>query len=222
MKKKFKLKGLNDNLLNKIIQKGSMTLKRQDTSEHDSQIDNEPIISECTSADENLDTLQLIDNTNDTIDTPSINGSQQNVDRSLLTAESSNNSSNQQFDENFNRIMLASDILDKAKVLDDEGQYYDALFFYRQGVDVLLDELFSVDGTSESRDYLQAKCTHFMDRIDELKAHIYKDDPIICLNDLNSSVFTPTKYFGPFADIIDCLEYILDTVSNDCNDRSSF
>jgi hypothetical protein len=74
---------------------------------------------------------------------------------------------NQQDDfENLNR---AVQILGKAKQLDDIKRYDEALKLYRQGIDMLLEELIIRPGTEQSRTYLRNKCNDFMNRIDQLK-----------------------------------------------------
>lgn len=81
------------------------------------------------------------------------------------------NTSNQpanQADE-FENLQRAVSILGKAKQLDEIKRYDEALKLYRQGVDMLLEELIVRQGTDQSRNYLRGKCNDFMNRIDQLK-----------------------------------------------------
>ena len=70
---------------------------------------------------------------------------------------------------NFDNLQKAVDILGKAKSLDESKQFEDALKLYRQGVDMLLEELIERQGTEQSRTYLRDKCNDFMNRIDQIK-----------------------------------------------------
>ena len=72
-------------------------------------------------------------------------------------------------DENFENLQKAVQILAKAKTLDDNKHYPEALKLYREGVDILLEELIVRQGTDQSRTYLRDKCNDFMNRIDQLK-----------------------------------------------------
>ena len=70
---------------------------------------------------------------------------------------------------NFDNLQKAVDILGKAKSLDESKQFENALKLYRQGVDMLLEELIERQGTEQSRTYLRDKCNDFMNRIDQIK-----------------------------------------------------
>ena len=70
---------------------------------------------------------------------------------------------------NFDNLQKAVDLLAKAKSLDESKQFENALKMYRQGVDMLLEELIERQGTEQSRDYLRSKCNDFMNRIDQIK-----------------------------------------------------
>lgn len=72
-------------------------------------------------------------------------------------------------EENFDNLQRAVQILSTAKTLDDKKEYADALKLYREGVDILLEELIVRQGTDQSRSYLRDKCNDFMNRIDQLK-----------------------------------------------------
>ena len=72
-------------------------------------------------------------------------------------------------DDNFENLQKAVQILAQAKTLDETKRYDDALKMYRQGVDMLLEELIVRQGTEQSRTYLREKCNDFMNRIDQLK-----------------------------------------------------
>lgn len=72
-------------------------------------------------------------------------------------------------DDNFENLQRAVQILGKAKQLDEMKRFDDALKLYRQGVDMLLEELIIRQGTEQSRSYLRDKCNDFMNRIDQLK-----------------------------------------------------
>jgi hypothetical protein len=72
-------------------------------------------------------------------------------------------------DDNFENLQKAVQILGKAKQLDEMKRFDDALKLYRQGVDMLLEELIIRQGTDQSRSYLRDKCNDFMNRIDQLK-----------------------------------------------------
>jgi hypothetical protein len=72
-------------------------------------------------------------------------------------------------DENFDNLQKAVNILSRAKTLDDNKNYAEALKLYREGVDILLEELIVRQGTDQSRTYLRNKCNDFMNRIDQLK-----------------------------------------------------
>jgi hypothetical protein len=74
-----------------------------------------------------------------------------------------------QSQSNFDNLQKAVDILGKAKSLDESKQFENALKLYRQGVDMLLEELIERQGTDQSRDYLRTKCNDFMNRIDQIK-----------------------------------------------------
>jgi hypothetical protein len=74
-----------------------------------------------------------------------------------------------QSQSNFDNLQKAVDILGKAKSLDESKQFENALKLYRQGVDMLLEELIERQGTEQSRDYLRTKCNDFMNRIDQIK-----------------------------------------------------
>jgi hypothetical protein len=72
-------------------------------------------------------------------------------------------------DENFDNLQKAVNILSRAKTLDDNKNFVEALKMYRDGVDILLEELIVRQGTDQSRTYLRTKCNDFMNRIDQLK-----------------------------------------------------
>jgi hypothetical protein len=72
-------------------------------------------------------------------------------------------------EDNFENLQRAVQILGRAKQLDDVKRYDEALKMYRQGVDMLLEELMVRQGTEQSRSYLRNKCNDFMNRIDQLK-----------------------------------------------------
>lgn len=72
-------------------------------------------------------------------------------------------------EDNFENLQRAVQILGRAKQLDETKNYDDALKMYRQGVDMLLEELIVRQGTDQSRTYLREKCNDFMNRIDQLK-----------------------------------------------------
>ena len=71
--------------------------------------------------------------------------------------------------DDFENLQRAVQILGRAKQLDEVKRYADALSLYRQGVDMLLEELMIRQGTDQSRSYLRQKCNDFMNRIDQLK-----------------------------------------------------
>jgi hypothetical protein len=71
--------------------------------------------------------------------------------------------------DDFENLQRAVQILGRAKQLDEVKRYADALSVYRQGVDMLLEELMIRQGTDQSRSYLRQKCNDFMNRIDQLK-----------------------------------------------------
>jgi hypothetical protein len=62
----------------------------------------------------------------------------------------------------FDNLTKAVHILGKAKQLDESKQFEPALKLYRQGVDMLLEELIERQGTDQSRNYLRDKCNNFM------------------------------------------------------------
>ena len=71
--------------------------------------------------------------------------------------------------DDFENLQKAVQILGKAKQLDEIKKYDEALKLYRQGVDMLLEELITRrDGTDSSRSYLRDKCNDFMNRIDQV------------------------------------------------------
>ncbi len=76
-------------------------------------------------------------------------------------------------DETFENLQRAVRILGKAKHLDDTKQFEEALKNYRQGVDMLLEELIVRQGTDQSRSYLRGKCNDFMNRIGKELYYIY-------------------------------------------------
>lgn len=71
--------------------------------------------------------------------------------------------------DDFENLNRAVQILGRAKQLDDIKRYDEALKMYRQGIDMLLEELIIRPGTEQSRTYLRNKCNDFMNRIDQLK-----------------------------------------------------
>jgi len=77
--------------------------------------------------------------------------------------------SNQSKADDFENLNRAVQILGKAKQLDDLKRYDEALKMYRQGIDMLLEELIIRPGTEQSRTYLRNKCNDFMNRIDQIK-----------------------------------------------------
>lgn len=79
------------------------------------------------------------------------------------TATAANNNSN------YDNLQKAVQILGNAKAKDEAKQFDAALKLYRQGVDMLLEELIERQGTNESRTYLRNKCNDFMNRIDQIK-----------------------------------------------------
>lgn len=79
-------------------------------------------------------------------------------------------SSNSNSEDTFENLQKAVTILAKAKQLDELKQYDEALKMYRQGVDMLLEELIVRQGTDQSRTYLRDKCNDFMNRIDQVKS----------------------------------------------------
>ena len=88
---------------------------------------------------------------------------------SVVTNTNSHVSATTVNDENFENLQRAVQILGRAKQLDDVKRYDEALKLYRQGVDMLLEELMIRQGTDQSRSYLRNKCNDFMNRIDQLK-----------------------------------------------------
>jgi hypothetical protein len=87
----------------------------------------------------------------------------------LATTANTTNGSSQNNNDNFENLQKAVQILGRAKQLDDVKRYDEALKMYRQGVDMLLEELMVRQGTEQSRSYLRNKCNDFMNRIDQLK-----------------------------------------------------
>jgi hypothetical protein len=85
------------------------------------------------------------------------------------TIANTTNGSSQNNNDNFENLQKAVQILGCAKQLDDVKRYDEALKMYRQGVDMLLEELMVRQGTEQSRSYLRNKCNDFMNRIDQLK-----------------------------------------------------
>ena len=71
-------------------------------------------------------------------------------------------------EDNFENLQKAVTILANAKHLDELKRYDEALKMYRQGVDMLLEELIIRQGTDQSRTYLRDKCNDFMNRIDQV------------------------------------------------------
>ena len=79
-------------------------------------------------------------------------------------------------------------ILGKAKQLDDLKRYDEALKMYRQGIDMLLEELIIRPGTEQSRTYLRNKCNDFMNRIDQIKIIIQIENATKQLQDNQSQI----------------------------------
>jgi hypothetical protein len=71
--------------------------------------------------------------------------------------------------DDFDNLQKAVNILGRAKTLDENKRYVEALKLYREGVDILLEELIVRQGTDQSRSYLRDKCNDFMNRIDQIK-----------------------------------------------------
>jgi hypothetical protein len=88
------------------------------------------------------------------------------------TEQSSTTNVEQQHTNQVNKLdklQEAVQILAQAKTYDETKQYDSALKAYRQGVDILLEELIERQGNEQSRLYLRSKCNDFMNRIDQLK-----------------------------------------------------
>lgn len=92
----------------------------------------------------------------------------------IVTNHSEQTSAPQNQVDNFDNLQKAVQILAQAKQLDELKRYDKALALYRQGVDMLLEEMIVRQGTEQSRSYLRDKCNDFMNRIDQLKIIIQK------------------------------------------------
>lgn len=98
------------------------------------------------------------------------------VDENMIIEvdQSEQTSAPQNQEDNFDNLQKAVQILAQAKQLDELKRYDKALGLYRQGVDMLLEEMIVRQGTEQSRSYLRDKCNDFMNRIDQLKVMIQK------------------------------------------------
>lgn len=98
-----------------------------------------------------------------------VNNSASTESASNELVQSEQNSAPQTQEDNFDNLQKAVQILAQAKQLDELKRYDKALSLYRQGVDMLLEEMIVRQGTEQSRSYLRDKCNDFMNRIDQLK-----------------------------------------------------
>lgn len=108
-----------------------------------------------------------------------VNMSQENSENQIVNIDDENaanqvvqseqTSAPQNQEDNFDNLQKAVQILAQAKQLDELKRYDKALTLYRQGVDMLLEEMIVRQGTEQSRSYLRDKCNDFMNRIDQLK-----------------------------------------------------
>jgi hypothetical protein len=101
--------------------------------------------------------------TNTALTVPNLNG------KEMSGFGEPNNANKQVANGDFDNLQKAVQMLGRAKHLDDAKQFDEALKMYRQGVDMLLEELMVRQGTDQSRSYLRNKCNDFMNRIDQLK-----------------------------------------------------
>ena len=99
----------------------------------------------------------------------SSNSSEKNASTSTVAQVSSSNTVIAANNDEFENLQKAVEILGKAKTLDEMKKHEEALKLYREGVDMLLEELIVRQGTDQSRGYLRQKCNDFMNRIDQLK-----------------------------------------------------
>ncbi|RNA27904.1 MIT domain-containing 1 isoform X2 [Brachionus plicatilis] len=96
-----------------------------------------------------------------------VNIDDENAANQVVQSEQTSAPQNQE--DNFDNLQKAVQILAQAKQLDELKRYDKALTLYRQGVDMLLEEMIVRQGTEQSRSYLRDKCNDFMNRIDQLK-----------------------------------------------------
>ena len=92
--------------------------------------------------------------------------------KSPQEAAQTSTASSSSTEDNFENLQKAVSILAKAKQLDEVKRYDEALKMYRQGVDMLLEELIIRQGTDQSRTYLRDKCNDFMNRIDQVMPNL--------------------------------------------------
>ena len=117
--------------------------------------------------DDELVVVEEVKDLADTIEMPQIN--KISINQEVGPVQQAVQHLTPQSQSNFDSLQKAVDILGKAKSLDESKQFENALKLYRQGVDMLLEELIVRQGTEQSRNYLRTKCNDFMNRIDQIK-----------------------------------------------------
>ena len=79
--------------------------------------------------------------------------------------------------DDFNKLKQGLTLLEQAKSLDHQRDYYAAIRHYRDGVDFLMDEFMSRTSANEqSKEYLRLKCHQILNRVDILKKLIKQQE----------------------------------------------
>ncbi|CAF1028542.1 unnamed protein product [Adineta ricciae] len=77
----------------------------------------------------------------------------------------------------FDKLKQGLTLLEQAKTLDHNRDYYGAIRHYRDGVDYLMDEFMSRPCANEqSKEYLRLKCHKILNRVDILKKLIKQQE----------------------------------------------
>ncbi|CAF0897324.1 unnamed protein product, partial [Didymodactylos carnosus] len=70
----------------------------------------------------------------------------------------------------FDKLKAGLELIEKAKLFDFEKDYYGAIRYYREGIDLIMDEFMSrTTGNEQSKEYLRLKCHKILNRVEELK-----------------------------------------------------
>ncbi|CAF0782737.1 unnamed protein product [Didymodactylos carnosus] len=81
--------------------------------------------------------------------------------------------------DDFDKLKSGLKLIENAKLYDLKKDYYLAIRYYREGIDLIMDEFMSrTTGNEQSKEYLRLKCHKILNRIEELKKlikHYEKD-----------------------------------------------
>ena len=80
-------------------------------------------------------------------------------------------------EDDFDKLKRGLTLLEQAKSLDQQRDYYAAIRHYRDGVDYLMDEFMSrACANEQSKEYLRLKCHQILNRVDILKKLIKQQE----------------------------------------------